>query len=251
MKPWIATIGMGLILLVSCSEGGIQANGTPTAEVAVEATKIQTSTPSVTPTEGNEANMIVPDLKAVPDGTVWNGNIQEANVVEKDGDAAIEFDKLDWNVIWLDGFEFNDGIIEFDAKGKSEPPQGSFIGVTFRVVDIDTYDAVYFRPFNFRASDETRRSHAVQYVSSPLWHWERLRTEKTGQYEMPIDPAPDGDEWFHAKVVIEGQQVSVFVNDAAEPALQVTALSDRTGGSVGIWCYGYGVIANLKITPTE
>ncbi len=103
--------------------------------------------------------------------------------------------------------------------------------------------------FNFRATDETSKIHAVQYVSSPEWSWERLRAEKTGQYEKAIDPAPDGDKWFHAKIVLEGRQVSVFVNDAKEPALQVTELSDRSGGSVGIWCFGYGIIANLQITP--
>jgi len=118
-------------------------------------------------------------------------------------------------------------------------------------VDNVTYDAVYFRPFNFRALDEERKSHAVQYISSPQGSWERLRKERPGQYEMPIEPAPDGDMWFHAKIVIEERQIHVFVNNAEEPALLVTELSDRSGGSVGIWCYGYGVISNLQITPAR
>jgi hypothetical protein len=44
--------------------------------------------------------------------------------------------------------------------------------------------------------------------------------------------------------------VKVFVNGASEPSLVVNELSDRVGGSVGLWCGGYGVIANLKITPS-
>ena len=177
-----------------------------------------TPTLEITPTKEPELQIIVPDLEALPEGAGWSGSTQSASLV---------------------------------AKGKSEPPQGSFIGVMFRAVDEATYDAVYFRPFNFRATDKTSKSHAVQYVSSPEWSWERLRTEKTGQYEKPIEPAPDGDMWFHAKIVLEGRQVSVFVNDAEKPALQVTELSDRRGGSVGIWCFGYGVIANLQITPAR
>jgi hypothetical protein len=52
-------------------------------------------------------------------------------------------------------------------------------------------------------------------------------------------------------VVVEKRQVKVFVNDASEPSLAVSELSDRAGGSVGLWCGGYGVIANLKITPNK
>ena len=197
------------------------------------------------------AQTLTPDLKAVPDGKGWKGSIGATKLVEKDGRAAIEFNKPGQNVVWLDGFEFNAGTIEFDAKGKSAPPQSSFVGVAFRTVDAKTHDAVYFRPFNFRAADPDRKSHAVQYVSEPQWPWQRLRQEKPGQFEKPIEPAPDGDAWFHAKVVVEKRQVKVFVNGATEASLMVNELSDRPAGSVGLWCNGYGVIANLKITPNK
>ena len=91
----------------------------------------------------------------------------------------------------------------------------------------------------------------MQYHSLPQWQWDRLRKEKPDQFEKPIEPPPDGDAWFHAKVVVEKRQVKVFVNDASEPSLVVNELSDRRGGSVGLWCGGYGVIANLKITPSK
>jgi hypothetical protein len=197
------------------------------------------------------AQTVTPDLKAVPDGNGWKGSIDATEVTEKDGVAAIEFNKRGQNVVWLDGFEFSAGTIEFDAKGKSMPLQSSFIGVAFRVAEAATYDAVYFRPFNFREADPEKKSHAVQYVSEPQWPWQKLRNEKPGQFEKPIEPAPDGDAWFHAKVVIEKRQVKVFVNGATEPALVVNELSDRPGGSVGLWCNGYGVIANLTIMPTK
>ena len=197
------------------------------------------------------AQTLTPDLKTVPEGKGWKGSIGASKLIDKDGAAAIEFNQPGQNIVWLDGFEFSAGTIEFDAKGKSAPPQSSFVGVAFRVAGAATHDAVYFRPFNFRAADAERKSHAVQYVSEPQWPWQKLRQEKPGQFEKPIEPAPDGDAWFHAKVVVEKRQVSVFVNGAQEPSLVVNELSDRPGGSVGLWCNGYGVIANLKITPNK
>src|SRR5204863_499136 len=94
-------------------------------------------------------------------------------------------------------------------------------------VDGKTYEAVYFRPFNFRAMDSTRHAHAVQYVSHPGFPWPKLRSEHPGQFEAPVIPEPDGDAWFHARIVIERPKVSVFVNGAATPALVVNELSDR------------------------
>jgi hypothetical protein len=156
-------------------------------------------------------------------------------------------------VVWLDGYDFANGVIEVDLLGRSQPVQGSFLGVAFRVADAHTYDAVYFRPFNFRATDSTRHSHAVEYVSEPAWPWERLRSEHPGKYEQPLVPAPDGDEWFHVRVVVARPKVSVFVNGATQPSLVVNELSDRTHGSVGLWVGegSGGNFANLRVTRTR
>jgi hypothetical protein len=194
---------------------------------------------------------LIPDLKGAPQGKGWKGSMDATKAAMKDAAVAVEFNKPGQNVVWLDGFDFREGAIEFDAKGRSAPPQSSFVGVAFRVADAKTHDAVYFRPFNFRAADPEQKSHAVQYVSEPAWPWQRLRKEKPGQFEKPVNPAPDGDAWFHAKIILENRQVKVFVNDAAAPSLVVNELSERTGGSVGLWCNGYGVIASLKITPKK
>lgn len=199
----------------------------------------------------SNARTLTPELTSLPDGKGWKGNLDRVALSQKDGVPAIELNKKGQNIVWLDGFEFAAGEIEFDAKGKSLPPQSSFIGVAFRVVDEKTHDIVYFRPFNFRASDLKRKAHSVQYVSEPKWPWRRLRNEQPGEFEKPIEPAPDGDAWFHAKVTIDNRQVKVFVNGETEPTLVVNELSDRSGGSVGLWCNGYGVISNLKITPAE
>lgn len=167
--------------------------------------------------------------------------------------AKKEFSEKDEWVVVLAGVEFTDGVVEFDALGQSGPPQSSFLGVAFRHADEKSHDAVYFRPFNFRAKEAERKAHAVQYVSHPEHPWYDLRKNKTGRYEKPIKPAPDGDAWFHVKIVVERPKVSVYVNDAKEPSLVVEELSGRKGGGIGLWVgpgQG-GHFANLKITPAK
>ncbi len=196
------------------------------------------------------AQTLMPDLRAIPEGKGWKGNIKAAKLVERDGTPAVEFNS-GRNIVWLDGVEFKTGTIEFDVKGKSVPRASGFVGVAFRVVDQETYDTVYFRPFNFRASDANNKAHTVQYISHPQWTWHRLRKEKPGQFEKPIDSAPHGDAWLHTRIIIKDRKVKVFVNGAAEPSLVVDELSNRDSGTVGLWCNRYSVISSFKITRGE
>jgi len=153
-------------------------------------------------------------------------------------------------VAYLQGIEFANGTIEFDVRGK-DIPQQSFVGVAFHGVDGTTYDAIYFRPFNFRAEDPARRSHAVQYIAQPTYTWQKLRAEQPGRYERAVDPVPDPNAWFHVRVVVASPKVSVFVDDAKEPSLMVDQLSDRKKGLVGLWVGNTsgGDFANLRIVP--
>jgi hypothetical protein len=123
------------------------------------------------------------------------------------------------------------------------------VGVAFHGLDDTTYDAVYFRPFNFRTADSARHAHAVQYVSHPTYPWQKLREEHPGQYERGVTPAPDPNGWFHARIVVAGPKVSVYVADATEPSLVATLLSDRRKGRVGLWVGNGsgGDFANLRI----
>ena len=151
-------------------------------------------------------------------------------------------------VAYLRGIELGNGTIEFDLKGKDVQGQ-SFVGVAFHGVDSSTYDAIYFRPFNFKAEDPARRSHAVQYISHPTYTWQKLRAERPGIFEQPVNPAPDPNAWFHVRVVVASPKVSVFVGDAKEPCLVVTRLNVRTNGLVGLWVGNNsgGDFADLKI----
>jgi RNA polymerase sigma factor (sigma-70 family) len=216
---------------------------------------------SAEPIAGNVARptaqekTVVPDLKALAGGKVgtvppdvWLTWIEDAN-----GKPALKVQAKEHAVIVLDRIEFTNGVIEFDALGQSDPLQSNFLGFAFRVVDARTHDAVFFRPFNFRAEDEKRKAYAVQYISHPKYPWQVLRKDKPGQYEKPIVPAPDGDAWFHVRIVVEKPKVSVYVNDGKEPSLVVDELTDRKGGGVGLWVgpgQG-GYLANLKITAAK
>ena len=193
------------------------------------------------------------DLTAVGKDPRWKIEGRTTSLVDIKGKHALALSEGTGNgVVWLDGYDFANGVIEMDVLGRSQPIQGSFVGVAFRVVDRQTHDAVYFRPFNFQASDSTRHSHAVQYVSHPQWTWNVLRTGHPGAYERPVVPELDGDEWFHVRIVVQRPKVSVFVNGRTEPCLVIDELSDRSHGSVGVWVGegSPGYFANLTATRT-
>src|SRR6266516_4870192 len=151
---------------------------------------------------------------------------------------------------YLPGIEFANGTIELDVRGK-DVQQRSFVGVAFHGVDGATYDAIYFRPFNFKAEDPARRIRAVQYIAHPTYTWQKLRAEQPGRYEQPVNPVPDPNDWFHVRVVVASPRVSVFVNEGKEPSLVVNQLSNRKKGRVGLWVgnNSSGDFANLRIVP--
>ena len=153
-------------------------------------------------------------------------------------------------VAYLRGIEFGNGTIELDIRGKDLQGR-SFVGIAFHGVDGTTYDAIYLRPFNFRTPDSTRRNHAVQYISHPVYTWQKLRAERPGTFEQPVSPAPDPNAWFHVRVVVANPKVSVFVGDAKQPSLVVDLLNDRAKGLVGLWVgnNSEGEFANLAIVP--
>ena len=153
-----------------------------------------------------------------------------------------------YGIAWLDGLLFSDGIIELDIKGK-DVLQKSFVGIAFHGIDDKTFDAVYFRPFNFLAADPIRKIHAVQYISIPDNDWQKLRSEQNGKYEKSIASPPNPDEWFHAKVVIRFPVIEVYVNDQSKPCLTIDQLNNRKSGKIGLWVgdNSDGCFANLTI----
>jgi hypothetical protein len=150
-------------------------------------------------------------------------------------------------IVWLKDVSFSEGTIDVDLRGK-DVLQRSFIGIVFHGVDTVTHDVIYFRPFNFLSTDPVRKIHAVQYVAHPDFPWHKLREEKNGIYEKAVTPAPSPKDWFHARIVVKGTEINVFVNNSTTPSLTVTKLNSRSNGKIGIWNEGLeGDFANLVI----
>jgi len=195
---------------------------------------------------------VAPDLGQLADGKDAQVFNRALTVAAEGGRAVARLDARagDGGVLF-DGVLLGEGVIEVDLKGK-DVAQQSFLGIAFHVVDWTTLNAVYFRPFNFRAGSAEQRAHSVQYVSHPANTWQRLRTERPGQFEQAIEPPPDPTGWFHARIVLSAGRVEVFVNGAAKPSLSVEDLGPAKSGGVALWVGNGsdGAFANLRITPT-
>lgn len=177
-----------------------------------------------------------PDLARVNDSNSWRVIDADASVegpvvrLKPHGDPAVG---SHIGLALLQNVRFSEGTLEIDLRGTGTQ-QASFLGVAFGVVDARTFEAVYFRPFRFLDADAEARSHAVQYVAWPDYTWEKLRRDKPGVYETAIQPVPDPAGWFHARIDVTKQKVTVSVDDSAQPCLIVDRLGNREG-SVGLW----------------
>ena len=197
-----------------------------------------------------QENIITPDLTKIVSGDGWRVVNRVPEIIQENGQTCVHFKATNQQggIAWLENLEFTNGIIEVDIKGENRRG-GSFLGVAFRGVNDTTYDAVYFRPFNFSVSDQN--GHSVQYISLPKYTWYGLREAHPGLYENSIIPPPDPNKFFHVKIVIDKPRIEAYVNDIKESSLVVEELSDRTGGQIGLWMdfISDGTFANLKIIP--
>ena len=194
--------------------------------------------------------VIQPDLQ---DTTQWKVVNRQVRSIDENGKKGIMFNEVaDDGFMILNGADFANGTIECDIKGSSKMQQ-SFVGIAFHGQDITHYDVIYFRPFNFNSDDAVRRSHSVQYISSPDYGWEKLRNEFPGKYENKITAPPGADDWFHAKIVVDGKTISVFVNGETQPSLQVEKLNSNNNGGIALWVgdNSAGSFANLKIEKSN
>jgi hypothetical protein len=155
-------------------------------------------------------------------------------------------------VAWIEGSDFAQGTIELDVRGR-DVFQQSFVGIAFHRRDDRTYDAVYLRPFNFRASDLIRHMHAVQYIAVPNYDWPKLRQDFPERYENPVDPSVDPTAWVRLRVVVEGRTIQVYIGEVKSPALEVRKLGAHDRGMIGLWTGNGsdGDFANLRVMPKK
>lgn len=187
---------------------------------------------------------IIPDLSKVKDNTTWIAHNRD---VEIGNNEVFLNGKAGDGLLWLNDFNFENGTIELDIKGKNEAGR-SFVGIAFHGINDSTYEAIYFRPFNFKNPE--RSSHSLQYISHPEFPWHKLRKEHPEKYENMVTPIPEPNDWVHVSIVVDYPKVAVFVNNSAEPSLTVDQLSASRNGWIGFWVgnNSEGYFRNLKIT---
>ncbi len=150
----------------------------------------------------------------------------EMNAAEGDGLAVLK------------EVAFVSGTIELEILGENNPGK-SFIGLAFNIKDKETFEAIYFRPFNFVATEQIRKDHMVQYIHHPEYTWYKLREERTMEFENEIPAPPDPDSWFKATIVVTDKKVEVYVDKKTDPVLKVERLSSPESDKIGLWV-GHG-----------
>src|SRR5262245_637023 len=196
---------------------------------------------------------LAPDLGRVNDAKSWQVIDADASVegpivrLKPHGDPAVG---SHIGLALVQNVTFSEGTLEIDLRGGGQR-EASFLGLAFGVADPKTFEAVYFRPFRFADDDPDARGHAVQYVSWPNYTWEKLRRDKPGVYEAAIQPVPDPAGWFHVRIEVTKQKVSVSVDGSTRPCLVVDRLGRREG-AIGLWVDSMpAAFRNLRIEPAR
>lgn len=148
----------------------------------------------------------------------------------------------------INGVKFSQGTLELDIRGENNPGQ-SFVGMAFNIQNDSTYEAVYFRPFNFHSPEKIRREHSMQYISHPEFGWRKLRTEREGQFEAEYTSPPSPDDWFAVTLQVTAKTVIVKEKSTERILMEVDRLTTSKSGQIGFWVghNSKGSFRNLKI----
>lgn len=151
-------------------------------------------------------------------------------------------------LVKIEDVAFKSGIIELEIKGENTPGR-SFVGIAFNVQNDSTYEAVYFRPFNFQSEEKIRREHSVQYISTPKNDWRYLRTNFEGVYEAEYPGNPPAEDWLSVKVKVESDMVYVYDKELNVEIMSVERLERQQVNKIALWT-GFnskGEFRNLKV----
>src|SRR6476661_91758 len=112
-------------------------------------------------------------------------------------------------------------------------------GIAFRQQDEGNFELLYLRPDPNCPAFRACMQYAPQTHGVMLW-------DLFPQYQTRAPLRENG--WNHMKLVVSGQRMNVFVNDAPLPTLVVGRLGgDATAG--GLRLQGPATFANFEITP--
>ncbi|TMM53891.1 hypothetical protein FEE95_18515 [Maribacter algarum] len=151
--------------------------------------------------------------------------------------ASVRSNNGDGFGIRLKDFEFSNGTIEYDVELKGM----GFPGIVFRLSK-DTLNGEIFYIRHFGKPDKLKRT-TLQYASV---------LDKVNMWDMTDDYQAAAEiyegKWNHIKMVINGRQMKVYVNDMEHEALEVPALEGiTTSGSIELT--GNVIYSNFVIQP--
>jgi hypothetical protein len=178
---------------------------------------------------------------------------REVTRLQDRADGVHVSEREDNGLVWIDGSDFAEGTIEADVRGR-DVQQRSFVGIAFHGQNNTTYEAVYVRVFNFRATDPERHQHAVQYIMPPDFDWPRLRKEFPEEFENPVEASVSPTDWVPLRIVVAAKTVRIYVGRGmTTPTLEVRKLGMLERGRIGLWVGNTsdGDFANLRVTPMK
>ena len=136
----------------------------------------------------------------------------------------------------LNGLEFTNGTIEFDIAVSG---YRSFVGVQFRRNEAGNQsEFFYLRPH------QTGRFDALQYtpIDNGISAWQ-LFPEYNAEVVIPAD------QWIHVRLVVAGSELTAFVGDASEPAMEARLATDRTSGAIALTSGVPGGTSGISAPP--
>ena len=177
-----------------------------------------------------------------------NLELVNREVIKSEENVLILNNKKGDGIAILKNESFETGIVELEIKGENTPGK-SFVGLAFNIQNDSTYEAIYFRPFNFKADELKRREHSIQYISHPKNTWKYLRTNSEGLYEAEYLNAPLPEEWFAISIKIDIDEVHVYDKKTSTKLLSVKRLEKQISDRIGLWT-GFnskGEYKNIKL----
>jgi len=148
----------------------------------------------------------------------------------------------------IEDLDFQRGTIEIELRGENTPGR-SFVGIAFNIQNDSTYEAVYFRPFNFQSEEKIRRERSVQYISHPKNTWRFLRANHEGEFETEFGRQPAPEDWFAIEVRVESERILVYDRASNTELLSVRRLENHKSNKIGLWTghNSKGAFRNLRI----
>jgi hypothetical protein len=177
-------------------------------------------------------------IKVPPGLDQWNIEFAEVTTETYMGKECIFLKK---GAMFLKDVDLLDGIIEVDM---SFPQQRSFPGFAFRMQDVENFENFYVRPHQSGNPDATQYTPVFNGQAGwQLYHGEGYSNAFTFKF----------NEWHHVKIVLNGLQADIFIDDMQKPLIKVAELKHEwKTGKIGLISGGTPVrFANLGYTPKQ